>query len=549
MTSFEESDGPTAELTQVGPESGERGPESSVERRLRLLLVGVFTALAVVMVVLLLARGSGESDVGPVGHHLGVGPSWDEIAAQVPLKPGRRYSDEELGLYELIDKIVFHRPYFARARNLEDFMEHRDQRWNRMMHEASGHERERLRFEFDIEGALLTAYNFSPDDLGEEGPLEDAYYGWLVKCVSPAGFPEVVVDPDTKNELPIYLAEEEQLMHYESESGFSRDEFYDLRYKCALQAATYPTLDTEMRDEMIGRMKRHYLRSIYDGLCLGRPTEVPVVAADPDAVRTVPSGAPRSPRDCGVEWSEWYGIETELKDPHEFTPWDLAEDRRAVRELSVAGLLRQVGVLKFVLRYIANLPLDNVGLAADELSRSVGVVLYDLAAAEYDGDTAARELHEFENLVLGAAFGASHSGGVDLLTSSLIDDLYSAFYRTLDACGRRTGGPDVEMFRSGARGLVFDPARDLSTHELILSAVPDLPHAMSYYEHLEVLHECALYAAAYPTVDPAVRDELLAPQRAYFARTMLDRIDDEFLPAEIPHRYRNDVEELRQSGW
>ena len=50
-----------------------------------------------------------------------VGPSWDEIAAQVPLGPGRRYSDEELGLYDLIDQVVFYRPYFARGRTIDEF--------------------------------------------------------------------------------------------------------------------------------------------------------------------------------------------------------------------------------------------------------------------------------------------------------------------------------------------------------------------------------------------------------------------------------------------
>ncbi len=520
-----------------------------------LLPAVVLTAAAVAAVVVLLTRDSDDPFDQSAVHHLAVGPSWAEIAAEVPLRPGRHYSDEELGLYELIDNIVFYRSYFARARTADEAFEEWIGLRDYQRDEATGHERERLMFEFDVESALLRAYGSLPEDLGEGSRLEDEYYGWLVECLSPAGFPDVISDPDTGNDLPIYQAEDEELAFYESETGFFNDDFYDLRYECALRAAGYPSLDPDVRDEMIGRMKRHYLQSIYDGMCLGWLAEVPVVSADPEAVGDEPRGAARSPRECGIEWSKWFGTAAELKDPHEFTPRDLHEDPRAVRELSVARLLRLAGVLEFVSGYIANLPFDSLaGLAADEINRAFSVVLHDQAEAEYDGDAARRELSEFEHLVLSAAFAVSISGVLHeqpdpVVTHRLIDDLYSAFYDALDACGRSLGGPDMQMFRQGARGLVFDPAYDLETMERDLDRVPDLPHSMSYYGHLELLHECARHAAAYPALDPAVRGELIAPQRAIFAREILDRLDNADPPVRVPARYQAELADLRANGW
>ncbi len=81
----------------------------------------------------------------------------------------------------------------------------------------------------------------------------------------------------------------------------------------------------------------------------------------------------------------------------------------------------------------------------------------------------------------------------------------------------------------------------------VLYLDPEL--GISLYEYRELLHVCGRYAATYPTLDPAVRDDLLAPQRAYFAREILDRLDNELPLVEVPPEYQDEVDELRANGW
>lgn len=188
--------------------------------------------------------------------------------------------------------------------------------------EAIGHERDRLEFEFDVESTLLIAYGSLPTDLGEGGLLEEAYFGWLMECLAPAGFPDTVDDPESGAEVPIWQAEDEQLAASVSETGFSRDESYDLRYDCARKAATYPSLDPEVRDEMIGRMRRHYLEAVNEAVCYGSLVEVPVSTEGYE----VPHYHLPPPAECDGGRHE---AEFEGRDPKTFTRHELTQDSRA----------------------------------------------------------------------------------------------------------------------------------------------------------------------------------------------------------------------------
>ena len=69
---------------------------------------------------------------------------------------------------------------------------------------------------------------------------------------------------------------------------------------------------------------------------------------------------------------------------------------------------------------------------------------------------------------------------------------------------------------------------------------------MSYFEYMQLLHECGKFAATYPTLDEAVRDQLLAAQRAHYAQAVLAGLDE--VPAvEIPAEYRGEIYELRRT--
>lgn len=45
---------------------------------------------------------------------------WMEIAAEVTADPDRRYTDDELGLPNLIDSVIFNTPVYIRFRTVED---------------------------------------------------------------------------------------------------------------------------------------------------------------------------------------------------------------------------------------------------------------------------------------------------------------------------------------------------------------------------------------------------------------------------------------------
>ena len=192
--------------------------------------------------------------------------AWSEIATEVPMHPARRYSDEQLGLYEFIDEIVFYRTYYAQYRTVDDFHAGRDAEIHRIQREAYGHERERLQFERDIEGAIRTGYRFLPADIGPDGILEQAFDLWMAKCAAEAGYPDVVLEDES----------EEELLQYEREFGLSANDYYDLRHSCARRAASYPTLSRDVRDELLHRIRQHLLRAVHDYIREHGIVEIPV---------------------------------------------------------------------------------------------------------------------------------------------------------------------------------------------------------------------------------------------------------------------------------
>lgn len=228
------------------------GVKAKRTRRLVFSAAVMITAAAIVVVWLLLARGStGADDLLSDVH-----PAWTEIAAELPLDPTRRYSDEELGLYDLIDDVIDESPAYVRFRTVEDYHASQDERSERIYLLASGHERERLIFESEVESVIHTAYGFLPPDLGAGGRLEQAFVEAMRACASAAGYPDI-------NPMG---GSDEEYARWEAEYGLTLDGLLDLRHECAQQAASYPTLDSEVRDEMLNRMRKHYLQAVHDYL-------------------------------------------------------------------------------------------------------------------------------------------------------------------------------------------------------------------------------------------------------------------------------------------
>ena len=226
------------------------GAVVSRKRRSAFGAAAVLTVVAAILVWWLLVRGPIE----PVGLPSDTQSIWKEIAEELPLDPGRRYSDKELGLYGLIDGVIDESPFYIRFRTVEEYFASEDDEWERIYTSGAGHERDRWTFENMIEDAIRTAYIFLPADLGAGGRLELAFVEAMRECASEAGFPEINPVGGT----------DEELAYWEAEFGLTLDGLLDLRHECAQQAARYPTLDPEVRDEMLNRIRKHYLEAVHD---------------------------------------------------------------------------------------------------------------------------------------------------------------------------------------------------------------------------------------------------------------------------------------------
>ena len=68
-----------------------------------------------------------------------------------------------------------------------------------------------------------------------------------------------------------------RLDSYETQFGLGREAYLDLRHECAKQAASYPTLDPAVRDELLERLRGHYREAVYEYLREFPDAEVPLV--------------------------------------------------------------------------------------------------------------------------------------------------------------------------------------------------------------------------------------------------------------------------------
>ena len=220
---------------------------------------------------------------------------------------------------------------------------------------------------------------------------------------------------------------------------------------------------------------------------------------------------------------------TTVKDLRELSRIELSEGPGA-QGLSVSKLLREFGVIRLLESCLIDIP-----PAADFLFR------FELFAASSanrhfyaDADAAGDAMFAFESRMRHSARAAAESLP-GIAGSSVLDD---AFFEVFERCGRESAWSDVDLFEVH-NGRKFD----------VLPERIEPEFGVSQFEYLQLRHECARYAATYPTLDPAVRDELLAPQRAHYARVILDRLDNVLPVVEVPPEYQTEVDELRKNGW
>jgi hypothetical protein len=225
------------------------------------------------------------------------------------------------------------------------------------------------------------------------------------------------------------------------------------------------------------------------------------------------------------------------KDPTQMDQYELLYGP-GVLEFGVSELLREVGVLGLLDDYIINVPLSASFISYWDIARAW--TASDYLSAESGDD--AEALDSFMGEVLSFAIGAIDDVRHDEEFVSLLDSrgsqmLHEAFYEALEDCGRRSRWPEIELFVMG----------DGHGGDVLYEHIEPV-FGLSYYEYHQLKHECARHAATYPTLDEAVRDELLEPQRAHFAGAVLDGLAAS-PHIEVPDRYRAEVEELRANGW
>ncbi|WP_419840923.1 hypothetical protein [Candidatus Poriferisodalis sp.] len=460
---------------------------------------------------------------------------WERIAADYSLDPDRRFSDEELGLYAIVDKMMFYRSYFARARTADEYHRIEEERYDRVFFAPPGHERDRLQFELSAESQLLTSGRREIFELSDEGPLWQAYIEWMLLCLADAEFPDAVVNPETGDEIPIYVAEDEQLAGHVSSRGFTRDEFYDLRYDCARRAVTYPTLDPDTRDRLLDRLRRHYLEQLHYVLDNCYLAEVPLVEP---VGWTTPVLENSTGRGCDKDQPDPATVDLDT------LTWDdlYGPVPGVAQRLSVYTHFEDVGVLEFVQGYVAGFPNQAWRLAVDELGLAwMGNSVAYHASLDVDSPTHQDQQRlRFEQAVLDTAVAVLEE------VASMHGDhqiLLDAFHDAVDDCARDHLGADAGEFSDHIRAVLEsdDPVGALSR-----VAEDGYPSGLGYYHYLELRHKCLRHAVAYPTLDAQQRDELLADQRARLARELLERLHHDRPNLETPPEYKHQLNQLRQ---
>lgn len=296
--------------------------------------------------------------------------------------------------------------------------------------------------------------------------------------------------------------------------------------------------DSSVRDGMCCRMCRRSRRGLFGGG--GRCQRVGVVWLVAAVLALV--GCSGSQHDDGGEdrldsqpatAGDASGAGSEAgaadrRDPRELSDIELNEGP-GVLELSAAKLVQELGVLGFLEAYIIDIP-PTARFITDFETSKAGLALSYLE--EEPGTDYVKSAFESEVFYqTGAATSSLLEGGGSQV-------LHDEFFAALENCGRDSQWPGVELFVMGdGRGY------DVGDYY-----VTGLPFGLSWFEYLELRHQCARHAVTYPGLDETLRDELLAPQRAHYARALIDGLADN-PHIEVPARYHAEWDQLVTQGW
>ena len=186
---------------------------------------------------------------------------------------------------------------------------------------------------------------------------------------------------------------------------------------------------------------------------------------------------------------------------------DVAASNSVAKEASDVGVLgsgayteEEIGVEALVANYFVDRP-------SRALTRYRTYEEYDEASLSDDGlrslSAEAKDRAWFEQSVRLLLLGAGEVMPLEVESAS--DELWHAYYASLDLCAERSEYPDMRLYvleDGGYSGVsVNDEAQRLS---------------ITVDEFLDLHHECHKFAALYPVLDPEHRDELLKVRSGYY---------------------------------
>ena len=122
----------------------------------------------------------------------------------------------------------------------------------------------------------------------------------------------------------------------------------------------------------------------------------------------------------------------------------------------------------------------------------------------------ARDRAYFEQAVRLLFLGADDAMPAEVSDAS--DELWHAFYRSLDLCIARSNLPEIELYRL-EEGLYY------SMSAFQFESAMDR-YGLTLDELLDIRHECHKFAALYPALDREYRDELLRIRRDYYLEVL-----------------------------
>ena len=136
---------------------------------------------------------------------------------------------------------------------------------------------------------------------------------------------------------------------------------------------------------------------------------------------------------------------------------------------------------------------------------------YDLASlAEDDWGSLSPEGRDrayFEQAVRLLFLGADDAMPPEV--SDAHQELWDAFYRSLDLCVERSEWPEAKLYRRDSDGYYYGPGWEAVQSYLQL-------YGLTLDEYIDFRHECHKFAVSYPALDREHRDELLRIRRDYY---------------------------------